>query len=730
LAFAAALLLTPATAAALDYPVNNTNDAGTESLRQAIIDANANAGPDTITINTTGTVTLLSALPAVGGGTTITGPGSSQFVVSGADTFQVMKVSGGSVSISGLALVHGNCDSAACSFTGGGLSNPSGTGTVTLNDVAIAVNSTTGQGGGIYNAGTMTATDSLVNANTSINSGGTNAFPEAGGIYNVGTLTLIRTHVNENTANATGATSQNAPEGGGIFNTAGATLTVDRSTIDGNLAKADAAAAGGTTNAGGGGIINDGTVTIVRSTLSHNTANAINGTTNNASGGAMVNATNANVTVDRSTVSNNAATASDSSNAGGLDADGTAFSITSSTLAHNSAASGANLRVEAATTMKNTIISSPGGGGTDCLGSAFITSQGYNLADDASCNLIAATDQPSTDPMLAANLGLNGGPTLTYALQTGSPAIDQGKASVGETVDQRGQARPSDFGNIPNASGGDGSDIGAFELQDTDPPDTIIDSGPSGVTNDPTPTFSFHSTEAGSTFRCKLDAGGPYGFSPCTSPRTTGHLADGAHTLQVVAKDLAGNVDPTPASRSFTVKTAEVKRSGSTLMITAAQGAKDNLKISRPSSTTIRVTDLPAGAYTGSGVHTAAGCTRSGDYTANCNASGITLVKVASGAGNDRVRNATSLPSSINGGGGSDTLIGGTAADTITGGPGADIFQGGNGNDTLLARDLATDTAINCDGGTKPGTADKAGLDLLPKDPNSIVLGCETKTRH
>jgi hypothetical protein len=53
-----------------------------------------------------------------------------------------------------------------------------------------------------------------------------------------------------------------------------------------------------------------------------------------------------------------------------------------------------------------------------------------------------------------------------------------------------------------------------------------------------------------------------------------------------------------------------------------------------------------------------------------------------------------------------------------------------NGNDTLLARDLASDALINCDGGTKPGTADKADLDLLPNDPNSIVFGCETKTRH
>ena len=45
-----------------------------------------------------------------------------------------------------------------------------------------------------------------------------------------------------------------------------------------------------------------------------------------------------------------------------------------------------------------------------------------------------------------------------------SPAIDKG-ASFGLTSDQRGVLRPIDFPSIPNAAGGNGSDIGAFELQ-------------------------------------------------------------------------------------------------------------------------------------------------------------------------------------------------------------------------------------------------------------------------
>ncbi len=89
-------------------------------------------------------------------------------------------------------------------------------------------------------------------------------------------------------------------------------------------------------------------------------------------------------------------------------------------------------------------------------------------------------------------------------------------------------------------------------VPDETPPDTTIDSGPEGLTSDPTPSFSFSSSEEGSSFECRLDSGS---FSACTSPLTTAMLSDGPHTLEVRATDAAGNLDPTPASRSFTVDT-------------------------------------------------------------------------------------------------------------------------------------------------------------------------------
>ena len=179
---------------------------------------------------------------------------------------------------------------------------------------------------------------------------------------------------------------------------------------------------------------------------------------------------------------------------------------------------------------------------------------------------------------------------------------------------------------------------------------------------------------------------------------------------------------------AFTVRTAEVKVSGSTLVVTAALGAKDNLAIRRPSPSTLRVTDFPSGAYTGSGVHTGAGCTRVGSNAAECSASGITLIQVSSADQTDQVTNFAPLKSLLNGGGANDLLTGGPASDTLIGSTGADEFKGMNGNDELRARDLSSDTTIDCDGGSASGGADKADLDLLPRD--SSVSGCETVTRH
>src|SRR5215213_6339582 len=110
---------------------------------------------------------------------------------------------------------------------------------------------------------------------------------------------------------------------------------------------------------------------------------------------------------------------------------------------------------------------------------------------------------------------------------------------------KEGASAPKLTLNYTTSGGGGGPD--------TTPPETTIDSGPSGTVSSTSASFAFSSAEAGSTFECKLDGGN---FTSCTSPKSyTGPLSEGSHTFSVRATDAAGNVDATPATRTWTVNT-------------------------------------------------------------------------------------------------------------------------------------------------------------------------------
>ena len=85
---------------------------------------------------------------------------------------------------------------------------------------------------------------------------------------------------------------------------------------------------------------------------------------------------------------------------------------------------------------------------------------------------------------------------------------------------------------------------------DTSPPHTLISSGPQGTTASGTASFRFGSSEQGSSFECRLDGGA---WTPCSSPADFSGLGDAEHLFEVRAADPAGNVDPTPASRTWLV---------------------------------------------------------------------------------------------------------------------------------------------------------------------------------
>src|SRR5437868_2292233 len=160
--------------------------------------------------------------------------------------------------------------------------------------------------------------------------------------------------------------------------------------------------------------------------------------------------------------------ASNTVSGGGSDQDGGivnygTMGITNSTIAANHAVYSGG--ISGSTTMANTIlalntasIANPDGDGT-------VTSYDYNLIQSTNGLAITGATGHSIfgqDPQLAP-LADNGWDSPTMALRLTSPAVDKGY-SFGITTDQRNAPRPYDFHSIPNAAGGDGSDIGAFEL--------------------------------------------------------------------------------------------------------------------------------------------------------------------------------------------------------------------------------------------------------------------------
>jgi hypothetical protein len=85
---------------------------------------------------------------------------------------------------------------------------------------------------------------------------------------------------------------------------------------------------------------------------------------------------------------------------------------------------------------------------------------------------------------------------------------------------------------------------------DTTPPQTKIVKGPGKKLSKGKAKFSFSSSEANSTFTCKLDGKKP---ARCRSPKSYKGLKPGRHTFRAWATDAAGNKDPTAAKRTFRV---------------------------------------------------------------------------------------------------------------------------------------------------------------------------------
>ncbi len=159
---------------------------------------------------------------------------------------------------------------------------------------------------------------------------------------------------------------------------------------------------------------------------------------------------------------------------------------------------------------------------------------------------------PITDTTPSFGFTAEPGTTVTCSIDHGTPSFAPCSGAGADTPgapladgDYTFRVRATNAGAVATTR------TRAFTV-DTIAPQTTIDSGPPALSNSLAPTFTFSSSEPGSTFECSLDNGA---WSTCSSPRSYSGIADGAHSFAVRAVDAAGNTDPTPAGSSFTLDT-------------------------------------------------------------------------------------------------------------------------------------------------------------------------------
>ena len=309
-------------------------------------------------------------------------------------------------------------------------------------------------------------------------------------VDNNGTLTIQGTGANVLTIDGGVGTNR-------IFYSNAATFTLSGATLTGGNG---AGASGG----GGAIFVNGGTFVLFGVNITGNTA---------IGGGGLRYSGGTNHQITNSTFSNNNGT---NGGCGGFYNVNSTLTVTNTTFSGNSTLGyGGGFCNAGTTTVRNSTIagntaSIDGGGiwngiGTLNIGNSIVagnvapadisfltgtapTTMGYNLIGN---NTNVATQFPAGNPnanndlvgtvglpVLAELAPLNnyGGTTPTRALCTAfgvpnaacfgvSPALDKGSLVAGVTTDQRGLTRPIDNPAIPNATGGNGSDIGAFEHQ-------------------------------------------------------------------------------------------------------------------------------------------------------------------------------------------------------------------------------------------------------------------------
>ncbi|EKJ98666.1 protein containing Cadherin domain protein [Rhodopirellula baltica SH28] len=267
--------------------LDESNNNGETSLREAITQANAGAGGDTIVFSAsldTSTVFQLTRQQTEDDANsygdfdilkdvTIVGHGMNITIIDADDLSRIFDVHGGTLTLSDVTLQGGN----ASGDMGGAIRVEAPSAGLNLQRALLTSNTAT-EGGAIGNKGTIELTDVAIIGNGGVNGYATNT---GGGITNRGTATLNRVTLSGNAATV----------GGAIFvESSGTSLSLTNVTVSGNTG---ANAGGGlytkvnaeiihstftlnTSNIGGGIFVEAGTTTVANSIVSGNTATSSN----------------------------------------------------------------------------------------------------------------------------------------------------------------------------------------------------------------------------------------------------------------------------------------------------------------------------------------------------------------------------------------------------------------------------------------------------------------------
>lgn len=445
-------------AGATTFTVTNLNDSGAGSLRDAIAQANASGGADTVQFQAglAGTIALASEI-VVTDTVNLVGPGAARVTIDGNLSTRLFKVahSGGTAitaTFSGLTLSNGHADEGGAIWATGD--------DVVVNGAVLSGNIANNRGGAIFVAGADLSIDrTTVSGSQSGSTGGAL-------LFSAGDLSIRRSKIIGNHSQFGGGLSALSPRvnvviaestfednsadhtGGGIWASTVTSFKVSRSSFVDN-----------TTGQPNGGGIYVAAVTDFGSPTNviENTTFSGNQSLHQMGRGSALAVASGNMTIRNSTFAYNRTSPNDPAGAGAGGALWVANGTTTQVTLQSTLFAGNTHGTEE--TLVDVVRDSGGGTSQSTINAssdAFQTQpDGTTLNGSLQANLF--NTDPQLDPLELDAAGI----TWVHPLPPTSPVVDHGANPGNLTTDQRGAARSS-----ASIEGGPATtDIGAYEYR-------------------------------------------------------------------------------------------------------------------------------------------------------------------------------------------------------------------------------------------------------------------------